>query len=114
MAETLTLFDKIWREHVVCVPSGQLPLLYIDLHLVHEVTSPQAFEGLRVAGRKVRQPQRTFAPLGYRPYPLDDRAIVPTYSPGFPMLLAVAKLLAGQDAMFCVVPLTALDHPVPS
>jgi len=65
MAEKFTLFDKIWSEHVVCVPTGQLPLLYIDLHLVHEVTSPQAFEGLRVAGRKVRQPQRTVATVDH-------------------------------------------------
>jgi len=50
---------------VVCVPSGQLPLIYIDLHLVHEVTSPQAFEGLRVAGRKVRQPRRTVATVDH-------------------------------------------------
>jgi 3-isopropylmalate/(R)-2-methylmalate dehydratase large subunit len=65
MTEKYTLFDKIWNEHVVCVPAGQLPLLYIDLHLVHEVTSPQAFEGLRVAGRKVRQPQRTVATVDH-------------------------------------------------
>jgi 3-isopropylmalate/(R)-2-methylmalate dehydratase large subunit len=65
MAEKFTLFDKIWNEHVVCVPSGRLPLLYIDLHLVHEVTSPQAFDGLRVAGRKVRQPQRTVATVDH-------------------------------------------------
>jgi len=65
MPQKRTLFDKIWDEHVVCVPDGQLPLLYIDLHLVHEVTSPQAFEGLRVAGRKVRQPQRTVATVDH-------------------------------------------------
>src|SRR5271170_6142477 len=65
MAEKLTLFDKIWNEHVVCVPAGRLPLIYIDLHLVHEVTSPQAFEGLRLAGRKVRQPQRTVATVDH-------------------------------------------------
>ena len=65
MAEKFTLFDKIWNEHVVCVPAGRLPLLYIDLHLVHEVTSPQAFEGLRVPGRKVRQPQRTVATVDH-------------------------------------------------
>jgi dolichyl-phosphate-mannose-protein mannosyltransferase len=51
------------------------------------------------------QPEWTFAPLGYKPRPVDDRAIVPIYSPGLPMLLAGAKLLGGQDAMFCVVPL---------
>jgi 3-isopropylmalate/(R)-2-methylmalate dehydratase large subunit len=65
MAEKFTLFDKIWNEHVVCVPQGRLPLLYIDLHLVHEVTSPQAFEGLRVACRKVRQPKRTVATVDH-------------------------------------------------
>jgi 3-isopropylmalate/(R)-2-methylmalate dehydratase large subunit len=65
MAENFTLFDKIWTEHVVCVPAGGLPLLYIDLHLVHEVTSPQAFEGWRVAGRRVRQPQRTVATVDH-------------------------------------------------
>jgi 3-isopropylmalate/(R)-2-methylmalate dehydratase large subunit len=65
MAEKFTVFDKIWNEHVVCVPDGRLPLLYIDLHLVHEVTSPQAFEGLRVAGRRVRQPQRTIATVDH-------------------------------------------------
>jgi 3-isopropylmalate/(R)-2-methylmalate dehydratase large subunit len=65
MAEMFTLFDKIWNQHVVCVPRERLPLLYIDLHLVHEVTSPQAFEGLRVAGRKVRQPERTIATVDH-------------------------------------------------
>jgi 3-isopropylmalate/(R)-2-methylmalate dehydratase large subunit len=54
-----TLFDKIWDAHEVGVPTH--PLLYIDLHLVHEVTSPQAFEGLRLAGRRVRRPDRTLA-----------------------------------------------------
>jgi 3-isopropylmalate/(R)-2-methylmalate dehydratase large subunit len=57
----MTLFEKVWNEHVVHQGPGQPALLYIDLHLVHEVTSPQAFEGLRNAGRKVRAPQRTFA-----------------------------------------------------
>ncbi len=56
-----TLFEKIWEKHVVCEEPGEQPLLYIDLHLVHEVTSPQAFEGLRLAGRKLRRPDRTFA-----------------------------------------------------
>src|SRR5665811_803707 len=51
-----TMFDKIWSEHEV-----SHSLIYIDLHLVHEVTSPQAFDGLRLAGRKVRRPDRTLA-----------------------------------------------------
>jgi 3-isopropylmalate/(R)-2-methylmalate dehydratase large subunit len=56
-----TLYDKIWDEHVVASPEGEPTLLYIDLHLVHEVTSPQAFDGLRLNGRTVRRPDRTLA-----------------------------------------------------
>jgi 3-isopropylmalate/(R)-2-methylmalate dehydratase large subunit len=60
-----TLFEKLWDAHVICEPSDQPPLIYIDLHLVHEVTSPQAFDGLRAAGRKVRQPGRTIATIDH-------------------------------------------------
>ncbi|MGI8424583.1 MAG: 3-isopropylmalate dehydratase large subunit [Chloroflexota bacterium] len=60
-----TLFDKVWDAHLVTQPSGGPPLLYIDLHLVHEVTSPQAFDGLRDAGRRVRRPDRTFATVDH-------------------------------------------------
>jgi 3-isopropylmalate/(R)-2-methylmalate dehydratase large subunit len=73
-----TLFEKLWDEHVVCEAPGQPPLLYIDLHLVHEVTSPQAFDGLRAAGRKVRQPARTVATVDHnvpttpRNLPIED------------------------------------------
>src|ERR671939_2229143 len=56
-----TLFEKIWDAHVVHEAPGEPALLYIDLHLVHEVTSPQAFESLRLAGRTVRRPDRTLA-----------------------------------------------------
>ena len=56
-----TLYDKIWDAHVVHEDADGTSLLYIDRHLVHEVTSPQAFEGLRMAGRKVRAPERTIA-----------------------------------------------------
>jgi len=56
-----TMFEKIWQQHVVRSESEEQSLLYIDLHLVHEVTSPQAFEGLRLAGRKVRRPELTIA-----------------------------------------------------
>jgi len=55
-----TMFEKIWEAHVVRDEPGQSTLLYIDRHLVHEVTSPQAFEGLKVSGRKVRRPDATF------------------------------------------------------
>src|SRR5437899_4387403 len=57
----LTLFEKLWDAHVVRGFAGQPTLLYIDLHLVHEVTSPQAFDGLRAAGRPVRRPDLTLA-----------------------------------------------------
>jgi 3-isopropylmalate/(R)-2-methylmalate dehydratase large subunit len=56
-----TLFEKIWEEHLIASDVADQTLLYIDLHLVHEVTSPQAFEGLRMNGRVVRRPERTLA-----------------------------------------------------
>src|SRR5712692_1869231 len=59
------LFDKVWQRHLVTSPDGEPPLLYIDLHLVHEVTSPQAFEGLELAGRAVRRPDLTVATMDH-------------------------------------------------
>ncbi len=56
-----TLAEKVWDEHVVRSTPGEPDLLYIDLHLIHEVTSPQAFDGLRLAGRSVRRPDLTLA-----------------------------------------------------
>src|SRR5437879_11417534 len=71
-----TLFEKIWDSHVVRDTPGESTLLYIDLHLVHEVTSPQAFEGLRLAGRTVRRPDLTVATMDHNvptlPGPIDD------------------------------------------
>ena len=55
MNEPKTLVEKVWERHVVRAAEGEPDLLYVDLHMVHEVTSPQAFEGLRLAGRKVRR-----------------------------------------------------------
>jgi 3-isopropylmalate/(R)-2-methylmalate dehydratase large subunit len=60
-----TLFEKVWEQHVVAEPQGEPTLLYIDLQLLHEVTSPQAFEGLRLAGRKVRRPDRCIATVDH-------------------------------------------------
>jgi 3-isopropylmalate/(R)-2-methylmalate dehydratase large subunit len=60
-----TLFDRVWDSHVVHEEPGEPALLYIDLHLVHEVTSPQAFDGLRVAGRPVRRPDLTIATMDH-------------------------------------------------
>src|SRR5215471_11199168 len=67
-----TLYDKIWDAHLVASPPGETPVLYIDRHLVHEVTSPQAFEGLRMAGRKVRRPELTLAVADHN-VPTKDR-----------------------------------------
>jgi len=72
MARPRTLFDKIWDSHVVHVQEDGTCVLYIDRHLVHEVTSPQAFEGLRVAGRTVRQPALTLAVADHN-VPTTDR-----------------------------------------
>ena len=60
-----TLFEKVWQQHVVVEPAGEPTILYIDLQLLHEVTSPQAFEGLRLAGRKVRRPDRSIATVDH-------------------------------------------------
>jgi 3-isopropylmalate/(R)-2-methylmalate dehydratase large subunit len=69
-----TLFEKLWDSHTVREPAGEPALLYIDLHLVHEVTSPQAFEGLRVANRKVRRPDLTVATIDHN-VPTTDRRL---------------------------------------
>ena len=73
--EKKTLFEKIWDTHVVAAPQGEPTLFYIDLHLLHEVTSPQAFDGLRMAGRKVRRPDRSLATVDHNvPTILDHRS----------------------------------------
>ena len=69
-----TLFDKIWEKHVVFEEPGRPTLLYVDLHLVHEVTSPQAFEGLRLNKRKIRRPELTFATMDHN-VPTTDRSL---------------------------------------
>jgi len=63
--EPRTLFEKVWQQHLVVEPANEPSILYIDLHLVHEVTSPQAFDGLRMAGRKLRRPDRTIATVDH-------------------------------------------------
>src|ERR1700735_5680229 len=85
-----TLFEKVWQSHLVAEPQGEPAILYIDLHLVHEVTSPQAFDGLRVAGRKVRQPLRTVATVDHN---------IPTEPRGTPITdLVAAKQIAAPQA----------------
>ena len=76
-----TMFAKIWDRHVVATPPNAPALLYIDLHLVHEVTSPQAFEGLRLSGRGVRRTDRTFATMDHN---------VPTTGRDLPIADAIA------------------------
>jgi 3-isopropylmalate/(R)-2-methylmalate dehydratase large subunit len=71
-----TLVEKVWERHVVRKAEGEPDLLYVDLHMVHEVTSPQAFEGLRLAGRKVRRPNLTLATMDHN---------VPTTEIGLPI-----------------------------
>ncbi len=68
------MLEKIWDEHVVYAPTAGPTILYIDLHLVHEVTSPQAFEGLRLAGRTIRRPERTIATPDHN-VPTTDRSL---------------------------------------
>lgn len=77
-----TMFQKIWDEHVVYEQEGRQAILYIDLQLVHEVTSPQAFEGLRLAGRKVRRPEKTVATVDHN---------VPTTSRELPITDDISK-----------------------
>src|SRR5690554_1446611 len=76
-----TMFEKIWDAHIVHQETGKPALLYVDLHLVHEVTSPQAFEGLRLAGRKVRRPDLTVATMDHN---------VPTWDRSLPITDAIS------------------------
>src|ERR1700721_4602898 len=76
-----TLFEKVWDAHVVAAPAGQSTLLYIDLHLVHEVTSPQAFDGLRANNLRLRQPLRTVATVDHN---------IPTTPRGLPITDPIA------------------------
>ena len=69
-----TLFEKIWDSHVVTEQPASPAIIYIDLHLVHEVTSPQAFDALRMAGRKVRRPDLTLATMDHN-VPTTDRSL---------------------------------------
>src|SRR5271157_4842297 len=105
MPEKKTLFEKIWDAHLVAQPAERSPILYIDLHLVHEVTSPQAFDGLRAAGRKVRQPLRTVATVDHN---------IPTEPRGTPITdLVAAKQIAAlqQNCKEFGIRLFDMDSP---
>jgi 3-isopropylmalate/(R)-2-methylmalate dehydratase large subunit len=99
------MFEKIWDSHVVREEPGQPTILYIDLHLVHEVTSPQAFEGLRLGGRRVRRPERTVATPDHN---------VPTTDRHLPIADPISKQQIDTLRQNCRefgVRLYDLDHP---
>src|SRR5512142_1101129 len=77
-----TLFEKVWKNHVIVQEPGSPAVLYIDLHLLHEVTSPQAFTGLRERGLRVRRPDRSFATVDHS---------IPTLDPSVPMTDKIAE-----------------------
>ncbi len=100
-----TMYQKIWDNHVVKEMPDGLAILYIDTHLIHEVTSPQAFEGLRSAGRKLRRPDLTFATMDHN---------VPTTDRSLPMVDDIAKLQVDMLVQNCNefdIPLYDLNSP---
>src|SRR5512136_3385410 len=92
-----TLFEKIWNAHVVTQQPDAPAILYVDLHLVHEVTSPQAFTGLRQRGLRVRRPDKTVATVDHS---------IPTHDPSLPitdaMAVAQIKQMETNAAEFCI------------
>ena len=100
-----TLFEKIWDEHIVHQEPGKPPILYIDAHLVHEVTSPQAFQGLRLSGRKVRRPDLAFATTDHN---------VPTWERSRPITDPISKAqieVLERNCREFGIPLYGLGHP---
>ena len=100
-----TLYDKIWADHLVDEADDGTSLIYIDRHLVHEVTSPQAFEGLRLAGRRVHSPQRTLAVVDHN-VPTTDRS----HGISDPESAIQVQTLADNTAEFGVEYFNELDH----
>jgi 3-isopropylmalate/(R)-2-methylmalate dehydratase large subunit len=94
-----TLFEKLWSDHTVCEPPGEPVLLYIDLHLVHEVTSPQAFDGLRAAGRGVRRPDLTVATADHN-VPTTDRSLPISDEIAFRQIAALRRNCADFNIPF--------------
>ncbi len=105
MTKARTLYDKIWDDHLVDMQDDGTGLLYIDRHLVHEVTSPQAFEGLRMTGRKVRQPGKTLAVVDHN-VPTTDRSL-PNPDPDSVTQIAA---LAENTKEFGIEYYDAFDH----
>ncbi|WP_077214159.1 3-isopropylmalate dehydratase large subunit [Bacillus dakarensis] len=99
-----SIVDKIWEDHVVHKEEGKPDLLYIDLHLVHEVTSPQAFSGLRMKNRKVRRPDKTFATMDHNVPTINRHQVTDTVA------LNQMTTLEKNCAEFGV-PLAGIDSP---
>ena len=95
MAKPMTLFDKIWRDHLVDESDGST-LIYIDRHLLHEVTSPQAFVGLRTAGRQVRAPGNTLATVDHN-VPTSDRSMFESVATFIKEVESREQVLAFED-----------------
>ncbi|HZQ28126.1 MAG TPA: 3-isopropylmalate dehydratase large subunit [Acidimicrobiales bacterium] len=106
MAKTLS--QKVWDRHVVHAAEGEPDLLYIDLHLIHEVTSPQAFDGLRLAGRPVRRPDLTIATMDHN-VPTDGPMNVAVKSVADPISAKQMEVLAANCAEFGI-PLYPMGH----
>ena len=102
---TQTMYEKIWEAHLVRAAADEVPILYIDTHLVHEVTSPQAFEGLRLNNRKVRRPDLTFATMDHN-VPTTDRSLPITDLIAAKQMETLAENCAEFD-----IPLYDIDSP---
>ena len=103
--KTQTMYEKIWEAHLVRAAADEVPILYIDTHLVHEVTSPQAFEGLRLNNRKVRRPDLTFATMDHN-VPTTDRSL-----PITDLIAAKQMETLAQNCTEFDIPLYDIDSP---
>ena len=100
-----TMYDKIWEDHFIVQEEGQAPLIYVDRHLMHEVTSPQAFEGLKIAGRTIRNPHSILATLDH---------CVPTTKRAMPVADPIANKQIETMMENCRIhnlPLYEMDNP---
>ena len=102
---TQTMYEKIWETHLVRASADAVPILYIDTHLVHEVTSPQAFEGLRLNNRKVRRPDLTFATMDHN-VPTTDRSL-----PITDLIAAKQMETLAENCSEFDIPLYDIDSP---
>jgi 3-isopropylmalate/(R)-2-methylmalate dehydratase large subunit len=100
-----TLFDKVWDDHIVSTEASGLAVLYVDLHLVHEVTSPQAFQGLRDRGLKVRRPMQTVGTLDH-----STPTTLPGVAPVDPLAVAQINQMEANCREFGI-PLHGMDSP---